>query len=66
MAAKLPVDEGAVRNVRDCLQVHGGMGVNLGTDVRLPLERTWSRAGQWQTAAEAEEGLAAGLLRPGV
>ncbi|MDT0546263.1 MULTISPECIES: acyl-CoA dehydrogenase family protein [Streptomyces] len=65
-AAKLLADEAAVRNARDCLQVHGGMGFTWEADVHLHLKRAWVRAGQWQTAAEAEEGLAAGLLRPGV
>ncbi|MDX3226394.1 acyl-CoA dehydrogenase family protein [Streptomyces sp. ME19-01-6] len=65
-AAKLLADEAAVRNARDCLQVHGGMGFTWEADVHLHLKRAWVRAGQWQTAAEAEEELAAGLLRIGV
>ena len=61
-AAKLLADEAAVRNARDCLQVHGGMGFTWEADVHLHLKRAWVRAGQWQTAAAAEEELAAGLL----
>ncbi|MGY0059313.1 acyl-CoA dehydrogenase family protein [Streptomyces sp. LZ34] len=64
-AAKLLADEAAVRNARDCLQVHGGMGFTWEADVHLHLKRAWVRAEQWQTAAEAEEELAAGLLARG-
>ncbi|MGO4421633.1 acyl-CoA dehydrogenase family protein, partial [Streptomyces sp. MCAF7] len=61
-AAKLLADEAAARNARDCLQIHGGMGFTWEADVHLHLKRAWVRAEQWQTAAEAEEELAAGLL----
>lgn len=61
-AAKLLADEAAVRNARDCLQVHGGMGFTWEADVHLHLKRAWVRAGQWQCAAAAEEELAAGLV----
>ncbi|MGW4077504.1 acyl-CoA dehydrogenase family protein [Streptomyces asiaticus] len=61
-AAKLLADEAAVRNARDCLQVHGGMGFTWEADVHLHLKRAWVRAGQWQSAAEGEEELAAGLV----
>ncbi|MEU1663407.1 acyl-CoA dehydrogenase family protein [Streptomyces sparsogenes] len=64
-AAKLLADEAAVRNARDCLQVHGGMGFTWEADVHLHLKRAWVRAEQWQRAADAEEELAAGLLRFG-
>ncbi|MFE7185334.1 acyl-CoA dehydrogenase family protein [Streptomyces erythrochromogenes] len=60
--AKLLADEAAVRNARDCLQVHGGMGFTWEADVHLHLKRAWVRAEQWRTAAEAEELLAAELL----
>ncbi|WP_328969882.1 acyl-CoA dehydrogenase family protein [Streptomyces sp. NBC_00239] len=60
--AKLLADEAAVRNARDCLQVHGGMGFTWEADVHLHLKRAWVRAEQWATAAEAEELLAAELL----
>ncbi|MFJ3926191.1 acyl-CoA dehydrogenase family protein [Streptomyces sp. NPDC090022] len=61
-AAKLLADEAAVRNARDCLQVHGGMGFTWEADVHLHLKRAWVRAGQWLGAAEAEELLAEGLI----
>ncbi|MFE2287871.1 acyl-CoA dehydrogenase family protein [Streptomyces sp. NPDC059443] len=61
-AAKLLADEAAVRNARDCLQVHGGMGFTWEADVHLHLKRAWVRAEQWRTAAQAEEVLAAELL----
>ncbi|MGW5849214.1 acyl-CoA dehydrogenase family protein [Streptomyces sp. NPDC055254] len=60
-AAKLLADEAAVRNARDCLQVHGGMGFTWEADVHLHLKRAWVRAEQWWTAADAEELLAAEL-----
>lgn len=60
--AKLLADEAAVRNARDCLQVHGGMGFTWEADVHLHLKRAWVRAEQWRTGAEAEELLAAELL----
>ncbi|ARF74420.1 acyl-CoA dehydrogenase [Kitasatospora albolonga] len=65
-AAKLLADEAAVRNARDCLQIHGGMGFTWEADVHLHLKRAWLRAARWLTAAEAEELLAAGLtpVRP--
>ncbi|MFF3029565.1 acyl-CoA dehydrogenase family protein [Streptomyces rubiginosohelvolus] len=60
-AAKLLADEAAVRNARDCLQIHGGMGFTWEADVHLHLKRAWLRAASWLTAAGAEELLAAGL-----
>ncbi|MCR8577652.1 acyl-CoA dehydrogenase family protein [Streptomyces sp. Isolate_219] len=60
--AKLLADEAAVRNARDCLQVHGGMGFTWEADVHLHLKRAWLRAEVWGTAGEAEELLAAGLI----
>jgi len=59
--AKLLADEAAVRNARDCLQVHGGMGFTWESDVHLHLKRAWLRAGRWMTAEAAEEVLAADL-----
>ncbi|MFD3695775.1 acyl-CoA dehydrogenase family protein [Streptomyces sp. NPDC058646] len=60
--AKLLADGAAVRNARDCLQVHGGMGFTWEADVHLHLKRAWVRAEQWRTGAEAEELLAQELL----
>jgi alkylation response protein AidB-like acyl-CoA dehydrogenase len=59
--AKLLADEAAVRNARDCLQVHGGMGFTWEADVHLHLKRAWVRAGLGKPAARAEEELAAAL-----
>ncbi|MFI9625144.1 acyl-CoA dehydrogenase family protein [Streptomyces sp. NPDC052042] len=59
--AKLLADEAAVRNARDCLQVHGGMGFTWEADVHLHLKRAWSRSGRWIRAAVAEERLASDL-----
>ncbi|MDK0521332.1 acyl-CoA dehydrogenase family protein [Streptomyces sp. ML-6] len=59
--AKLLADEAAVRNARDCLQVHGGMGFTWESDVHLHLKRAWLRAGWWMTAEAAEEVLATDL-----
>ncbi|MGW7069975.1 acyl-CoA dehydrogenase family protein [Streptomyces sp. NPDC054855] len=60
-AAKLLADDAAVRGARDCLQVHGGMGFTWEADVHLHLKRAWVRTGLGQSAARAEEELAAAL-----
>ncbi|MEU4210122.1 acyl-CoA dehydrogenase family protein [Streptomyces sp. NPDC026206] len=60
--AKLLADEAAVRNARDCLQLHGGTGFTWDADVHPHLKRAWLRVEQWQPTAEAEEALAAALL----
>ncbi|MFG2651091.1 acyl-CoA dehydrogenase family protein [Streptomyces sp. NPDC048436] len=59
--AKLLADDAAVRNARDCLQVHGGMGFTWEAEVHLHLKRAWVRAGLGRSAAGAEEELAAAL-----
>ncbi|QEU93654.1 acyl-CoA dehydrogenase family protein [Streptomyces kanamyceticus] len=59
--AKLLADDAAVRNARDCLQVHGGMGFTWEADVHLHLKRAWVRAGAGRSAGDAEEALAAAL-----
>ncbi|MBW5425441.1 acyl-CoA dehydrogenase, partial [Streptomyces sp. BG9H] len=59
--AKLLADDAAVRNARDCLQVHGGMGFTWEADVHLHLKRAWVRARLGQVAEEAEEALASAL-----
>ncbi|MER7347761.1 acyl-CoA dehydrogenase family protein [Streptomyces aurantiacus] len=61
LGAKLLADDAAVRNARDCLQAHGGMGFTWESDVHLHLKRAWVRAGLGRTAARAEEELAAAL-----
>ncbi|QTZ96100.1 acyl-CoA dehydrogenase family protein [Streptomyces auratus] len=60
--AKLLADEAAVRNARDCVQVHGGMGFTWEAEVHLHLKRAWLRAECWGVAGEAEELLAADLI----
>ncbi|WP_032918655.1 acyl-CoA dehydrogenase family protein [Streptomyces rimosus] len=62
IGAKVLADEAAVRNARDCLQVHGGMGFTWEADVHLHLKRAWLRLEQWQSGAKAEEALAEALL----
>ncbi|GLF97273.1 acyl-CoA dehydrogenase family protein [Streptomyces yaizuensis] len=62
--AKLLADDAAVRNARDCLQIHGGMGFTWEADVHLHLKRAWLRARTHPTAAEAEE-VCAGALGTG-
>ncbi|MEV5979043.1 acyl-CoA dehydrogenase family protein [Streptomyces sp. NPDC052114] len=59
--AKLLADDAAVRNARDCLQVHGGMGFTWEADVHLHLKRAWVRAELGCSARDAEEELAAAL-----
>ncbi|AZM53878.1 acyl-CoA dehydrogenase [Streptomyces sp. WAC 01529] len=59
--AKLLADDAAVRNARDCLQVHGGMGFTWEAQVHLHLKRAWVRAQLGQVAEEAEEALASAL-----
>ena len=50
-----------MRNARDCLQVHGGMGFTWEADVHLHLKRAWVRARQ-VASRRSEELLAAELL----
>ncbi|WP_306334877.1 acyl-CoA dehydrogenase family protein [Streptomyces sp. KL118A] len=61
-AAKLLADDAAVRNARDCLQVHGGMGFTWESDVHLHLKRAWVRAELGRSARAAEEELAEALV----
>ncbi|MEU5420855.1 acyl-CoA dehydrogenase family protein [Streptomyces sp. NPDC020667] len=60
--AKLLADSAAIRNARDCLQVHGGLGFTWEADIHLHLKRAWVRAFQWQSTEESEEFLANELL----
>ncbi|WP_409237718.1 acyl-CoA dehydrogenase family protein [Streptomyces sp. PA5.6] len=60
-AAKLLADDAAVRNARDCLQVHGGMGFTWESEVHLHLKRAWVRAELGRSARAAEEELAEAL-----
>lgn len=61
ISAKLLADEAALRNARDCVHVHGGMGFTWEADVHLHLKRAWFRAECWGRAREAEEWLARDL-----
>ncbi|MFI1969576.1 acyl-CoA dehydrogenase [Streptomyces cinnamoneus] len=61
--AKILADEAAVRNARDCLQLHGGLGFSWDAEVHPHVKRAWWRVQQWQPVADAEEELAAALLR---
>ncbi|MFD0418102.1 acyl-CoA dehydrogenase family protein [Streptomyces sp. NPDC127108] len=61
VGARLLADDAAVRNARDCLQAHGGMGFTWESDVHLHLKRAWVRAELGGGAARAEEALAAAL-----
>jgi alkylation response protein AidB-like acyl-CoA dehydrogenase len=61
-AARLLADEAAVRGMRDCLQIHGGMGFTWESEVHLHLKRAWVRARRGGNSAENEETLAAELL----
>ncbi|WJV48034.1 acyl-CoA dehydrogenase family protein [Streptomyces flavofungini] len=61
VGARLLADDAAVRNARDCLQAHGGMGFTWESDVHLHLKRAWVRAELGGGAAKAEEALAAAL-----
>ncbi|MGW1073805.1 acyl-CoA dehydrogenase family protein [Streptomyces sp. NPDC002537] len=63
--AKLLADSAAIRNARDCLQVHGGLGFTWEADIHLHVKRAWVRAAQWQSTAESEEFLANELLMSG-
>ncbi|MEV4441739.1 acyl-CoA dehydrogenase family protein [Streptomyces sp. NPDC049577] len=60
-AAKVLANEAAVRNARDAVQLHGGLGFTWDADVHLHLKRAWLRAEQWGRTAQAEEELAAEL-----
>jgi alkylation response protein AidB-like acyl-CoA dehydrogenase len=60
--ARLLADEAAVRGVRDCLQVCGGMGFTWEFEVHLHLKRAWVRTHRVGSTTESEENLAAELL----
>lgn len=61
VGARLLADDAAVRNARDCLQVHGGTGFTWEADVHLYLKRAWVRAGLGPGPREVEEELATAL-----
>ena len=59
--AKCVADDAAVRNVRSCVQVHGGMGFTWEADPHLFLKRAWSLAQSFGTADRHAEAVAAAL-----
>ncbi|MEU5532893.1 acyl-CoA dehydrogenase family protein [Streptomyces sp. NPDC020362] len=61
-AARLLADEAAVRGMRDCLQVHGGMGFTWEAEVHLHLKRAWVRARRGGGGTQSEDVLAADLV----
>jgi alkylation response protein AidB-like acyl-CoA dehydrogenase len=61
-AARLLADEAALRNTRDCLQVHGGMGFTWECEVHLHLKRAWVRARRGGGGTECEDRLAEELV----
>lgn len=59
--AKCVADDAAVRNVRSCVQVHGGMGFTWEADPHLYLKRAWLLAQTFGHADRQAETVAASL-----
>jgi alkylation response protein AidB-like acyl-CoA dehydrogenase len=57
-AAKATAGEGALRNARSCIQVHGGMGYTWEVPAHYYLKRAWVLENSFGTAAEHEERIA--------
>jgi alkylation response protein AidB-like acyl-CoA dehydrogenase len=57
-AAKATAGEAAMRNARDCIQVHGGMGYTWEVPAHYYLKRAWVLENAFGTAAEHEERIA--------
>jgi len=60
-AAKATAGEAALRNSRDCIQVHGGMGYTWEVPAHYYLKRSWVLENAFGTVAEHEERIA-GIL----
>jgi len=60
-AAKATAGEGAMRNARDCIQIHGGMGYTWEVPAHYYLKRAWVLENVFGTVADHEERIA-GLL----
>jgi alkylation response protein AidB-like acyl-CoA dehydrogenase len=60
-SAKATAGEGAMRNARDCIQIHGGMGYTWEVPAHYYLKRTWVLENVFGTVADHEERIA-GLL----
>jgi len=58
-AAKATAGEGAMRNARDCIQIHGGMGYTWEVPAHYYLKRTWVLENVFGTVADHEERVAA-------
>jgi alkylation response protein AidB-like acyl-CoA dehydrogenase len=57
-SAKATAGEGAMRNARDCIQVHGGMGYTWEVPAHYYLKRTWVLENVFGTTADHEERIA--------
>ena len=60
-AAKLTAGEGAIRNARSCIQVHGGMGFTWEVIAHYFLKRAWVLENVFGTRDEHAERIADGL-----
>jgi alkylation response protein AidB-like acyl-CoA dehydrogenase len=58
-SAKATAGEAAMRNSRDCIQVHGGMGYTWEVPAHYYLKRTWVLENVFGTTAAHEERIAA-------
>jgi alkylation response protein AidB-like acyl-CoA dehydrogenase len=58
-SAKASAGEAAMRNSRDCIQVHGGMGYTWEVPAHYYLKRTWVLENVFGTTADHEERIAA-------
>lgn len=61
--ARILATEAALKNAKDSMQVHGGMGFTWEVDVHLYLKRAWMLNTTFGTAAAHADALAAGLRR---
>jgi len=59
--ARILATEAALKNAKDSMQVHGGMGFTWEVDVHLYLKRTWVLNTAFGTAASHADAVAAGL-----
>ncbi|MFO7590399.1 MAG: acyl-CoA dehydrogenase family protein [Acidimicrobiia bacterium] len=61
--ARILATEAALKNAKDSMQVHGGMGFTWEVDVHLYLKRAWILNTAFGTASAHADALAAGLGR---
>lgn len=64
-SAKVTAGDGAMRNARTCIQVHGGMGYTWEVPAHYYLKRTWVLENVFGTVGEHEERIAE-LLAGGI